>query len=182
LVNDLQNGYKSYMKFLFHANYTPLFIFYKGMWTCNLLQSGFCFPISCIYNIYCPFTGNPKLFMISTWLIKISWPHSCPWILPSSVSSQVCKKSCNESFHGAIHCKLDKFSKPTRLAHLNSFEFIFIHCSIFYISFALDVFFLTCFFNLFFYMCSAFSLHHGFGFWSWVLGNNVANKFFSTST
>jgi hypothetical protein len=31
LINDLQNGYKSYMKFFFHANYTPLFIFHKGM-------------------------------------------------------------------------------------------------------------------------------------------------------
>ncbi len=112
-----------------------------------------------------PLHWKSKLFMISTWLIKISWPHSCPWILSSFVSSQVRKKSCNESSHGAVHYKLDKLSKPARLAHLSSFEFIFIHYSIFYVSFTLDIFF----FNMFFQPILLHALCLFSSSWLWFL-------------
>jgi hypothetical protein len=38
---------------------------------------------------------------------------------------------CNKSFHGIVHCILNKFSKLVHLAHLSSFAFIFIPYIIF---------------------------------------------------
>jgi hypothetical protein len=78
--------------------------------------------------------------------MRISWPHTHPWILQSFVASQVHRKSCNRSSLGVVHCRLSKPSKLTCLTHLNSLESIFIHYNIFWFSFALNiVFFLTSF-------------------------------------
>jgi hypothetical protein len=67
------------------------------------------------------------------------WPCTHPRILPSFVASQVCKKSYNMSSHGIVHYKLNKLSKSVPLTHLSSLESIFIHCGIFWLSFALDI-------------------------------------------
>lgn len=105
---------------------------------------------------------------ISNWLIKISWPCTCPWILPSFVASQVHKKSHNKSSRGVVHYNLKRPSKLVRLTHLSSLESIFIHCNIVWLSFTLDVvFFLisfsTCSFasTLFFHFIMALVLDLG---------------------
>jgi len=71
--------------------------------------------------------------------MKISWPCTHPRILPSSVASQVCKKSCNRSFPSIVHYRLNRLSKLVHLTHLSSLESNFIHYSIFWFSFALDI-------------------------------------------
>jgi hypothetical protein len=60
-----------------------------------------------------------------------------------------------------IHYKLNKPYKSPCLAHLSSFESIFIHYNIFWVSFTLDiVFFLTCFSTYFSIGTLPFSLHY----------------------
>ncbi len=88
---------------------------------------------------------------ISTWSIKISWPPTCPWILPYFNSSKVHKKSYNKSSCGAVHYRVNRFPKSACLAHLNLLVFIFINYNIFWVSFTLDVvFFLTSFSTCYF--------------------------------
>jgi hypothetical protein len=81
----------------------------------------------------------PSCLWINIWLIKISWPCIFPWILPPSIAPQVHKCFCNMSSHGIVHYKLTL--QPAHMAHLNSLEFIFIHCNIFWLSFSLNIFF-----------------------------------------
>ncbi len=103
--------------------------------------------------------------------MRISWPRTHLWILPSSVASQVCKKFHNKSSFGIVHYKLSKLSKPIHLIHLNWLESIFIHYNIFWFFFALNIIFFLIFFST--YMCFAFLFHHGSCFLSWVLKNKV---------
>jgi hypothetical protein len=63
LIDNLQNSYKPRVKLFPHSNYTPLFIIYKNIWTCNSFHSKFHFLDSNIGNIYNSFTINTKLFM-----------------------------------------------------------------------------------------------------------------------
>jgi hypothetical protein len=80
----------------------------------------------------------PRFSCISTWSMKISWPHTRPRILLSSVASQVCKKPHNKYSFGVVHCMLNRLSKLAHLAHFNLLESIFIHYNIL-LSFALDI-------------------------------------------
>ncbi len=143
------------MKFLFHMHYTPLFIFNKSMWYCNYFQGGFGFfsKVALVASIV-PSLEIPICSWISTWSMRISWPHVRPKILPSLVASQVRKKFHNRFFLGVIHLRLNMFSKPAHLAHLNSLASIFIHCNIFWLSFTLDIGFFWTSFSTCFSTCT----------------------------
>jgi len=134
------------MKFLLYAHYTPLFILNESMWSYNYFQGGFSFLKVALVTSIVPSLEIPSFSWISTWSMRISWPRTCPRILPSSFVSQVRKKFRNKSSFGVVHCKLNRLSKPSCLAHLSLLESIFIHCNIFWFSFTLDIgFFLTSF-------------------------------------
>ncbi len=147
LVKYLQNSCKSYMKFLLHAYHIDCsfstkacrpIIFFKVVLASLKVAN---LPTSIV-----PSLEIPSCSWINTWSMKISWPHIRPWILPSSIVSQVLKKSRNRYFLSVVHYMLNMTSKLAYLAHLNLLESIFIHYNIFWISFALDiVFFLTSF-------------------------------------
>jgi hypothetical protein len=104
------------MKFLFHAYYTLLLILNKSM-KAVLASSKVTFATSTF-----PSLEIPSCLWINIWSMKISWPRTHTWIFPSFVASQVCKKSCNKSSLGIVHCRLNKPSKPIHLAHLSSLE------------------------------------------------------------
>ncbi len=131
MVNDLQNGCKSCMKFLFHANYTILFIFYKGMQTCNIFQGGFRFLVSCIGSIYYSSIGNAKLIMnkylvnqnsLTTNLSLYSTIFSL--FLGSQKIVQYVLSWCSPLW-------VEQVLQTNSCGPLSSFESIFIHCNIF---------------------------------------------------
>jgi hypothetical protein len=81
----------------------------------------------------------PSCSWINIWSMRIFWPCTHPRILQFFVVSQVHTKFCNKSYFGVVHYRLNKLSKLARLAHLSLLESIFIHCSIFWLSFALNI-------------------------------------------
>jgi hypothetical protein len=110
LIDNVQNNYKPRMKLFPHSNYTPLFILYKNIRTCNSLRSKFCFLDSSIGNSNNSFTRNTKLkYSKCLEVVGISSPSSQIFVILLYWKSQF--RNGSQPLDGTWPLRKDKWCK-----------------------------------------------------------------------